>query len=201
MKDLKFIKFYLANPWRIVQQLRYKAFLKKNPGVPWMAPKAIEFLDQVITPRFHLFEWGSGGSTAWFAKRAKHVTSVESNKEWFERVSINLKSKNIHNVDYRLIEVDESIDEEECIKKGKIPPYVAQIHKFPENHFDMVIVDGSHRNTCIHQAPNYIKPGGYLVLDNSNWMSHEKWGIPKDWNLVSHHDVGVSCTSVWQKPH
>jgi predicted O-methyltransferase YrrM len=165
-----------------------------------MAPKAIEFLDKVIESQFQILEWGSGGSTAWFAKRAKLVTSVESNREWFERVSHNLKSNHIHNVDYRLIEVDETLNEEQSLKKGQIPPYVSIVHAYPENHFDMVIVDGAHRNICIHQAPKYIKPGGYLVLDNSNWMSHEKWGIPKNWHVVSHDDVGVSCTTVWQKP-
>ena len=200
MKNLRFYKFYLSNPWRIVQQLRYKSYLKKNPGVPWMSPKVIEFLATKIDENFEVLEWGSGGSTAWFAKRAKKVLSVENNKNWYDKVSRTLKENKILNVDYRFIEADDSIKQDDFLKAGIVPDYVSVIHEYDESYFDMIIVDGSHRNICINQAPKYIKPGGYLVLDNSNWMSTEKWGIPKGWRMVSHHDVGVSCTSVWQKP-
>lgn len=196
---LSSLSFYLANPWRIVQQLRYRTYLRKNPGVPWMAPNVVEFLNTVITKNDKILEWGSGGSTAWFAARAQSVVSVENNKFWYEKVKRTLQEKRIQNVDYRLIDVDESINQDECIKKGIIPPYVAVVNTYPEEHFDMVIVDGSHRNICINQVPKRLKRGGYMVLDNSNWMSFEKWGVSKEWKLVSHHDVGVSCTTVWQK--
>ena len=200
MKNIQFFKFYLSNPWRIVQQIRYKSFLKNNPGVPWMAPKVIDFLATVIDQKSVMLEWGSGGSTAWFAKRAKNVLSIENNKKWYDRVSRSLKENKISNVDYRYIEADDSIQQDVFLREGKVPEYVSVIHGYEENFFDLVVVDGSHRNICINQAPKYIRPGGYLVLDNSNWMSSEKWGIPKGWDLVSHHDFGVSCTSVWQKP-
>lgn len=200
MKSSKVFKFYFSNPWRIVQQLKYKYFLKQNPGVPWMAPGAIKFLDQTINEKFTMLEWGSGGSTAWFAKRARKVISIESNISWYDRVSETLKSSGIKNVDYRFIETDDCLQQDECIKQGIVPPYVAVVNAYQENFFDLVVIDGSLRNICINEAPKYIRPGGYLVLDNSNWMSPEKWGIPVGWELVNHHDVGVSCTSIWQKP-
>lgn len=200
MKDKKFFTFYLSNPWRIVLQLKYKYFLKNNPGVPWMAPKAIAYMDKVIDKNFQMLEWGSGGSTTWFSKRAKHVTSVEDNQSWFERVRRTFEQEKITNIDYRFIPTDHSIDQEKCIQEKKIPEYVAVVNGFQQDYFDMIIVDGSFRNVCINQSPRFLKPGGYLVLDNSNWMSFEKWGIPKNWQLVCHDDVGVSCTSIWQKP-
>ena len=77
MKGAKFLKFYLSNPLRIIHQIKYKNFLKNNPGVPWMAPKSIEFLDKTIAKDFKMLEWGSGGSSTWFAKRAESLISLK----------------------------------------------------------------------------------------------------------------------------
>lgn len=196
----KFLKFYFANPVRIFQQVKYKYFLRKNPGVPWMAPGAIKFLDAEIKPEHKMFEWGSGGSTAWFANRCKEIVSIENNQGWFQKVQGMFKEQKLSNIDYRFIETDESLDQKEAIRTKALPEYVKVISEFSQESFDIIIIDGSFRHICINHAPTFLKSGGLLVLDNSNWCSFEKWGAPKDWEIVCHDDVGVSCTTIWKKP-
>src|SRR5262245_52249641 len=53
---------------------------------PWMTFASIAFLDGALRPDMRVFEWGSGGSTLFFSKRAKEVIAVEDDAEWAENV-------------------------------------------------------------------------------------------------------------------
>jgi hypothetical protein len=46
--------------------------------------------------------------------------------------------------------------------------YVKAIDPFPEEHFDLVVVDGRVRNCCIKRAIPHVKRGGYLIVDNTD---------------------------------
>ena len=46
--------------------------------------------------------------------------------------------------------------------------YVCQIDLFPDNIFDIVLVDGRARPSCIKHASKKVKIGGLIVLDNSD---------------------------------
>lgn len=43
----------------------------------------------------------------------------------------------------------------------------AYIKKFPDNYFDIVLVDGRSRPSCLFHSLNKVKKGGLLVLDNA----------------------------------
>lgn len=45
--------------------------------------------------------------------------------------------------------------------------YVETIDQFEPEYFDIVVVDGRARNSCIKRAIPHIKRGGYLIVDNS----------------------------------
>src|SRR5262249_9447946 len=36
-------------------------------GIPWVNYQALEWLSRIVNPRMRVFEWGSGGSTVFFA--------------------------------------------------------------------------------------------------------------------------------------
>ena len=188
----KFLKFYLADPGRIFQQMRYKKFLKDNPGVPWMAPGAISWLESNIANDFKILEWGSGGSTKWFANRCEKIVSVENQKGWYDKVKKDLANDEVENVDYRFVEVNEDIDQIKAIENKECPPYVAVVKEFDKKFFNLVVIDGPLRHICIPNVEEHIAPGGYVLLDNSNWCSFDEWRIPKNWKQVCHDDVGVS---------
>lgn len=56
-------------------------------GLPWLPFRAIAWLEQVLKPDMHLFEWGSGGSTIFFSRRVGQLVSVEHDSFWYAAVA------------------------------------------------------------------------------------------------------------------
>ena len=54
--------------------------------LPWFSLASIEFLDRHLGPDMLVYEYGSGGSTVFFAARAGRVVSMENDTVWAERV-------------------------------------------------------------------------------------------------------------------
>ncbi len=149
--------------------------------LPWMTYDAIDFLGSICTPDSVVFEWGSGGSTLFLAKRCRHVTSVEHDAKWSGYLRERLESLDVDNVDYKEIPGEKIADWEErdyrnpddfvSGDKGSVglsfERYVKAVDPFPEESFDIVVVDGRVRNVCVKRAIPHVKRGGYLVVDNS----------------------------------
>ena len=72
-----------AHSWRV-------SFLPgHNPlrdQMPWVTFKARTWLEAYLKPDMFVFEWGSGGSTLFIAKRANKLISVEHDMGWYDRV-------------------------------------------------------------------------------------------------------------------
>jgi hypothetical protein len=45
--------------------------------------------------------------------------------------------------------------------------YVNSINAFQDESFDLVFIDGRARSSCMLVARNKVKPGSYIMLDNS----------------------------------
>src|SRR4051812_40445225 len=58
--------------------------------IPWFSYAAIDFLETFLRPHMTVCEYGSGGSTIFFAKRTKSVVSIESDPKWHELVTARL---------------------------------------------------------------------------------------------------------------
>ena len=80
---------------------------------------------------------------------------------------------------------------------------------YPDNFFDLVIIDGAQRHTCMKQAIPKVRSGGYLLLDDSNRPDYltnvellKEWKR-KDFLSPKPYVEGVrllSPTTIWQKP-
>ena len=55
-------------------------------SIPWIAYPALEFIQARIKPGINIFEYGSGHSTIYWAKKGANVVSVEHDKLWYEKV-------------------------------------------------------------------------------------------------------------------
>jgi hypothetical protein len=62
----------------------------KSKTSPWMVRAAVKRLDQLLSAEDIVLELGSGASTAWYARRARRVVSLEPNLSWAERVKAEL---------------------------------------------------------------------------------------------------------------
>lgn len=112
--------------------------------IPWLSPEATAYLESLLTPEMTVLEHGAGGSTLWFAERVKHVTAVESDLDWF-----NVLRKRVP-------------------ENAAIVVMQGVLHIAP---VDLLFIDGEPVETraqWLGAAAQLVKPGGYVVLDNSN---------------------------------
>jgi predicted O-methyltransferase YrrM len=118
---------------------------------PWLGVDAIAKLDSILKPESMVLECGSGASTLWIAPKVTRLCSYEHNPKWVQAVELELERRNITNVDL--------CHDADYPKTGI---------KFAKDLFDIVIIDGRGRNKGIETGFPLVKPGGYLILDNSN---------------------------------
>jgi len=161
---------------------------------PWIPFEAANWLEHYLKSDMKVFEYGSGGSTIFFAERVAQVISIEHDKKWHTLVSRALVRRRITNCSYQLHEpkpiagtpspplappatsaslaIDESQNSrfilDDYYAGTTVHEYVEAIDVHPDHTFDLVLVDGRVRTECIQHAIPKIKPGGYLMLDNSN---------------------------------
>jgi|SRR5436189_3162070 hypothetical protein len=187
--------------------------------VPWITFSAIDFLKKISHSRMNIFEYGSGGSTFFWASRVKHITSVEHDRSWFEKIKMVLKEKKITNVDYVLSEpssipdfgkkqfqiASDYISGDQSYNGKSFETYAKTIDNFPDEMFDLIVVDGRARPSCILHSLKKIKRGGYLVVDNSERKYYlsgfdlSSWGTWIFFGPVPY-SYNFSRTSIFQKP-
>lgn len=148
---------------------------------PWICFPVQEMLDRLLTKADRVFEYGSGGSTVYFAKKAGEVVSVEHQPEWHRLVQSKLVEQGLENVRYLLVEpaLDPRFDRSKIADPGayisdderaagmSFEGYVKVIDQYPDGYFDLVVVDGRARPSCLRHAMCKVRVGGVLLLDQS----------------------------------
>lgn len=120
--------------------------------------------------RARVFEYGAGASTAWLARRAETVTSVEHDPGFAEFLATLLPP--VDGVDLRLVPAVPSPEPRTPSNRrghaGRdFTDYVATIEQ-TEGVFDLVVVDGRARVACVRAALPRLSSGGVVLLDNAN---------------------------------
>jgi hypothetical protein len=153
-------------------------------GVPWVSYPARRWLERHLRPDWHVFEFGAGGSTLFFSERVKSVISVEHDEAWHARVAALLTHRGRGNVDLRWVPPGPLAPEEDPDAYGpshytsraregryrglQFREYVGTIDRLAPRRFDLVFVDGRSRPACARHALRHVRPGGWLLLDNSD---------------------------------
>lgn len=194
------LKYYARRPITAVRRVSYKLYELTHPDEPWIAQGAIRFCEASLTREMAGFEWGSGRSTAWFAQRLGSLTSIEHEPGWFKIVQEKLKSCGIRNVTYRHVPLNHPPHEPNRPIYDPVPDYVAAVEQFRDGTLDFAVVDGHYRQACILAAIRKLKPGGLLLVDNTNWAPLREWGVPPDWKLVHQSNNVMTETTIWRKP-
>ena len=79
-------------------------------------------------------------------------------------------------------------------------PYYDLCSLFQDETFDLVIVDGRHRVRCVLGSKNLVKPGGVLMLDDSQRHYYqEAFNVLKEWELHTSTSKERD-TTWWVKP-
>jgi hypothetical protein len=171
------LRFYL--PWR--ETMEADGHCLENE-LPWMTFPAISHLRDFVEPSMRVFEYGSGGSTVFFANRVHEVISVEHDREWYEKLQEELKMLDIDNwmVYHRPptpiangasgdpADPDDYVSSGDPYEGMSFRDYATQIDEYPDRHFDLIVVDGRARPSCFKHAVHKIKDTGMLVWDNTS---------------------------------
>lgn len=126
--------------------------------MPWLTPGSIYRLDELCKPTDTVLEVGSGGSTFFFARRCKHIVSVETDKPCFNSIADILAMRGVENVTYRYHTGQRSIELLFGIMtaNGTVS-------------FDIISIDSVHgfnRSSFLQMALNYNPKVSVIVLDN-----------------------------------
>ncbi len=174
--------------------------------VPWIPFIAIQFLEAILKPDMSVFEWGSGGSTVFFAQRVARIVSIEHEREWYRKVEADLRG--FGNAQCHLIE-----GEHGAIARSKSDASAYFSDSVPDNNFrryasaiddhepfDVVMIDGRARPSCVMHARTKVKTGGFLILDNSERAYYEKsvQEFLGTWERATFHGSGPHIPSRWQ---
>jgi hypothetical protein len=116
--------------------------------VPWYSYPMIAFLEAKDFARCQVLEFGAGYSTLWWAACAARVVSFESNMEWFQKL-LPLVPSNV------VLSHDPS-------KK----PALTDITRHGDK-YDIIIIDGMHRQHCAAFARGLLAPDGAIIVDNA----------------------------------
>jgi len=162
----------------IIHELpRYDRFLGGKGGLevgfPWLTLGAIVALEQSVfladathvAPK-RVLEFGSGGSTLFFARRADHVESVETDLSWFPRTAKAL--------------VLNGLQEKVCLTCCTNPMSEAYVASLPDRTFDLLLVDHAADETVTDRGARRrfsrlplariglrkLRSDGWLVVDN-----------------------------------
>lgn len=145
---------------------------------PWLPYLATEYIKR-LNPKT-VFEWGSGESTVFFLSLGSvdSVISIEHEQEWFEEVNRKLSGKYISFLNYcHLISPEQGeIGPDKAnpthYKSGSTQLGNINFKRYAsiiDNYglFDLILIDGMARASCIHHAFSHVAPGGCMVIDNT----------------------------------
>ena len=192
-RTLKLAGYLCSRPGNLIPYFRY-SITNSSPlelELPWWSLSAIREMDKHLNHSHRVFEWGSGGSSVFLAKKCKELTTIEHDSNWFEQVKTILKEQEITNSRLLLREIN--LENEQAFLSS---PYAQSL----QSTYDVIVIDGedhfgpesswSGRESCFELAEKWIcKDGGLLVVDDS-WRYpalREKTNAKK---MVIHESIG-----------
>lgn len=135
----------------------------------WMHPRESALMLKYMPPAARVLEWGSGGSSIWFAHRAAFVASIEHADKWHTKVLAHAAICRLTN-----LHVHHRSGESEYVAAG------AELIK-RYGPFDFVLIDGIHRPACAEAAAEFIPAGGLLAMHDYYMPGRESYHVAEKW--------------------
>ncbi|MEZ4949895.1 MAG: hypothetical protein R2784_10975 [Saprospiraceae bacterium] len=155
-----------------------------------MSLPLVDFLSGKNLKNLHVFEYGAGNSTFYFAKRTQSVTSVEHHEGWVAYLKDKLPSN--------------STLEVESLENGNA---YAEKSKTCNRKFDIILIDGRNRVECCKASIDAISDSGVFIYDDSHRERYDEgmkvfqnagykqidfWGMGPS-------SIGKKCTTLFYK--
>ena len=208
-KKIESVLKFISNPkeFRALLSLRHTGYLidvgwfnafrkgepidNTNQPIPWFTYPSIEFLSERLNKKLNVFEFGSGNSSLFFAKRVRRIISVEHNREWFDKIKNSLPDNS----------------EIQIVESNSFDQYLEPLKTIDEK-FDIIIVDGIFRNECLVESINHLTENGLVILDDSerneynegiNYILHNNFKR-LDFTGIAPGLLYTKSTSIFYKP-
>lgn len=189
---------------------------------PWLTFQAIDFIESNIHNIDKVFEYGGGASTLYFLGKTKELVTVEHDPEWFqllqEKVGISdkakwqgqliLPEKGVNTANLDKAKPADYYTEASMFANNTFKEYSTFISRFEDGYFDLVLIDGRARTSCLYHAIPKVRVGGFLVLDNAErkyYLQHNAAILNESYRLLLN-DMGpvpysphFSQTAIWQR--
>ena len=199
------VRYYGPRPSRLPDVIRWvqsRGDIAIDSRVPWWPFVAADAVAERLPDGARVFEYGGGGSTLWLQDCGANVTAVEHDVDWHRVLQERAPAADV------ILQVPS--------QEGSVPTavhpgqyfdeYVTTISGFPDASFDIVIVDGRARVACGLAAMPKVRPGGMLLLDDSDRSKYAGLrGALVGWFRTDYRGLkpggGPPCqTSVWIRP-
>jgi len=156
--ELIYAKDSMLKKWGFPQTVKSGLSCRLDgSAIPWMNYNVVDFLDGRLSKDMHVFEYGSGQSTLYFSERVATVTSLERNKEWYDR-AVQVAPANV-----TMLFSDHKIDSE----------YAAVIQA-QQKSYNLVLVDAKGRVEAVDAAVKCLTADGVILLDDSHFSGLEE---------------------------
>ncbi|MBX3330105.1 MAG: hypothetical protein KF722_06870 [Nitrospira sp.] len=181
---------------------------------PWFSFPSIDYLSKLASSDMRVLEFGCGYSTVWWAQRTSWVTSIERSPHWIAEVRRALTKHAMSNVELIPFSGFRGTTEEE-IKAGcdplQLEPHVHRYVRAGQAKtvlYDVIVVDDVFRNEAASAAIVRLKPGGVLVLDDSERERYRPtfdlfermgWSFASFYGATPYH-FHEKQTTIWHKP-
>lgn len=174
MNKLKALAILIEKPKRLFALLSYghKGYLDKigwfkafdtkqavdgnGEALPWVTYSFIDFIKDRLNKEHKIFEYGSGNSTIFYAKRVARVVSVEHDENWYQKI-LGSKPENAEMI-FTKLETGGEYSKKAVLSNEK---------------FDIIIVDGRDRVNCCIESVQALTPNGVVVLDDSHRVKYD----------------------------
>ena len=128
-------------------------------GLPYMQQADIDAMAIVLEQRkpARVLEYGAGVSSLYWPKRYPFIkvwVAIEHNPDWAFTVA-NQAPDNLSVV---------------CVMDNEIASYV--IPPLGYVPFDLIVVDGIFRVECVKASPQYLAPGGAVLLHDADRLAY-----------------------------
>lgn len=150
-------KGYLANIGWFKAFDTQQAVDANGEALPWVTYSFIDFIKDRLNKQQKVFEYGSGSSTLFYAKRVSKVVSVEHDENWFNKIV----SSKPENADMIFTKLETG---------GEYSKKAALLGE----QFDIIIVDGRDRVNCCKESIHALSNQGVMVLDDSERKEYDE---------------------------
>lgn len=187
---------------RVPRWLRERTAATMTLRSPWWPYDAVSWVAQALPPQPRVFEYGGGGSTLWLEDRGATITVAEHDEQWYRQLTAQVRASTT----LLLRPPAAAGTVTSAFAPGYFDHYVAAIDDQPDGSLDLVIVDGRARVDCARRAVPKVKPGGLLLLDDTDrdryrpavelltgWQRHVFAGLKPGQRFPAE-------TSAWKRP-